>query len=136
MLFLWNCFRKEDYMKKMNILFAVFCVLALSASFSIAADDQPEARRGIRVNVQYDPLGPNNLIVAYVKFINENQYRVEGNWWPVITCEDGNRRQGLVAALNLNQGETLAVNIMRSAACGPGRVKDIYVEMNVNKAGP
>ena len=123
-------------MKTVHILFVVFCVSALLASFRIAGDDQPDPRHGIRVNVQYDPLGPNNLIVAYVKLTNENHYRVEGNWWPVVTCEDGNKRQGLVAVLNMNQGETLVVNIMRSSACGPGRVKDIYVEMNVKKAGP
>ncbi len=124
-------------MKKLLGLSVVFCMLALAVSFGMAADDQHiAARNGIKVRVQYDPQGPNNLIVAYVKFINENQYRVNINWWPIITCENGDKREGAVAAFSMDQGGTYVVTIWRSQACGQGRINNIDVEMDVKQASP
>jgi hypothetical protein len=123
-------------MKKLHVFFVVLFMFASVVSFSIAADDQLATRDGINVRVQYDPMGPNNLIVAYVKFINENQYRVEVNWWPVITCESEDKREGPAASFSMNEGGTYVVNIWRSAACGQGRIKNIDVEMAVKKVNP
>lgn len=122
-------------MKKLWLLFVVLCVSALAAAPVIAADYQT-TRDGVEVTVQLNPLGPNNSIVAYVKFINNNQYRVEVNWMPVITCEGENRREGPAAGFGVNEGETYVVNIWRSAACGQGRIKEFVVEMDVKKTNP
>ena len=95
-------------MKKLHSLFFVFCMFALVVSFSIAAYDQSAIMRdGIKVRVQYDPQGPNSWIVACVTFINENQYRVDVNWRPVITCESGNKREDAYAGFSMNQGKLL-----------------------------
>lgn len=103
----------------------------------MAADYQHVAtHEGVEVMVQYDPMGPNNLIVANVKFVNENKYGVAVSWMPIITCEGDYSREGPVAGFSMNEGETYVVTIWRSAACGPGRIKNFSVNMDAKKANP
>ncbi len=118
-------------------LSVVFCMFALTVSFSTAADGQlATTRDGIKVSVQIDPQGPSSWIVANVTFINENQYRAEVTWWPVIICESGKKREGAISVVSMNQGETYWVNLERPQACGYGRIKNIDVEMFVKKVSP
>ncbi len=123
-------------MKKLYALFFVFCTFGFGVSLSLADDQPPIMRDGIKVIVQVDPQGPNNWIVASITFINENKYRVEVTGLPVITCESGDKREGIFVPFSMNPGETYWVNLERYQACGNGRIKNIDVEITVKKGNP
>jgi hypothetical protein len=130
-------FRKEDSMKKLHSLFFLVCIFALAVSFSIAAGDQLVASRdGVQVRVQIDPQGPNNWIKACIAFINENEYRVDVDWRPIITCESGHKPENVFVPFSIDAGGTYWVNIGRFGACGNGRIKNIDVEISVKKSNP
>ncbi len=114
----------------------LFCVSVLAPPGFAAADYQRvAAREGVEALVQYNPLGPNNLIVAYVKFVNKNRYGVDVDWKPIITCEGGERREGYSEGFSMDEGGTYEVTIWRSSACGSGALRSIGVQMTVKKAG-
>lgn len=124
-------------MKKFFYYFAGVCICVFFVSAVLGAEYQKVVSgEGVDVMVQYDPLGPNNEIVAYVKFINNKQYPVEVNWYPVITCVNENKREGAFNGFSLNQGESLVVKIWRLEACGQGRIKDFKVVLDVKKDNP
>lgn len=124
-------------MKKLHTLFFAFCMFALAVSFSIAADGQlVTARDGVQVRVQIDPQGPNIWIVACITFINENKYRVDVDWRPIITCESGHQPEDVFVPFSINEGGNYWVNIGRFGACGNGRIKKIDVEISVKKSNP
>ncbi len=124
-------------MEKLRGLVFLFCMLALAVSFSIAADGQLVATRdGVKVYVQIDPQGPNNWIVACITFINENKYRVDVDWRPIITGESGHEPEDVFVPFSINEGGTYWVNIGRFGACGNGRIKNIDVDISVKKSNP
>jgi hypothetical protein len=106
------------------------------AASAAAVEDYKDlgTREGVGVMVAIDPLGPNNQITAYVKFVNNNGYKVNIKWTPIITCEGGNIKKDYGADFSLNAGASYAVTIWRSAACGVQGMKDLRVEMEVKKA--
>jgi hypothetical protein len=120
------------------IIFVIISGVALLAASAVLAQDYQHVttQEGVEVMVKYDPLGPNNLVVAYVKFVNNNKYTVNVDWTPTITCEGGDVKVGYGAGFSMNEGKSYGVNIWRSAACGPGRIKDFSVDMEVKRASP
>jgi hypothetical protein len=124
-------------MKKRHNLFFLSCIFVLVVPFSIAAGDQlVTSRDGIKVSVQYDPVGPNNWIKACITFVNENKYRVDVEWRPIITCESGDKPEPVFTPFSIDAGGTYWVNIGRFGACGNGRIKNIDVEISVKKSNP
>ena len=121
-------------MKKLGCLVGLF-VSMFVVSAAVAADrNGPGAREGVDVVVTIDPLGPNNQIAAYVKFVNNNEYKVNIKWTPVITCEGGDKRTGYGADFSMNAGASYEVTIWRSAACGFREMKNLRVEKEVKRA--
>lgn len=121
-------------MKKLCCLIGILCVSLLVISAAMAEDSgQPDAQGGVKVTVKYDPLGPNNLIVAFVEFINNNGYKVHVDWKPIITCEGSNAKKGYGESFDVNEGGSYQVTIWRSAACQGRKLKDLSVEMDVKK---
>ena len=121
-------------MKKLCCLIGIVCVSLLVISAAIAEDlGQPDAKEGVKVTVKYDPLGPNNLIVAFVKFINNNGYRVHVDWNPIITCEGSNSKEGYGEPFDMNEGGSYQVTMWRSAVCQDRKLKDLSVEMDVKR---
>jgi hypothetical protein len=122
----------------MKKLYLFVVVLSAFAASSALAEDYKHlvTHDGVEVMVQYDPLGPNNAIVADVEFVNKNPYSVDVNWKWVITCEGENKREGPTVSFSMDEGGTHVVDIWRLEACGQGRIKDFGVEMDVKKAGP
>ncbi len=120
-------------MKKIYCLFFFVCILTFLASAAGADYQHVDTKDGVEVMVEFNPLGPNNAIVASVKFINTNQYKVEVAWKPLITCDDGSVREGSVGSFGLDGNATSVVNIWRLAACGQREVRDLSVDMEVKK---
>lgn len=124
-------------MKKLYCLFVSVCMSAFVASSLMGADGQDhQTQGGVEVVVQHNPLGPNNAIVAYIKFINNNQFRIEVNWTPVITCAGEKEREGPATSFSMNGGERSVVNIWRLTACGNRPMEGLRVKMDVKKAEP
>jgi hypothetical protein len=122
---------------KVIIFVIISCVTLFAVSGAAAQDYQHiTTQEGVEVMAKYDPLGPNNLVVAYVKFLNNNRYTVNVNWTPKITCEGGDVKIGYGAGFSMNEGKSYEVNIWRSAACGTGKIKDFSVDMEVKRASP
>jgi hypothetical protein len=122
-------------MKKLCCLVGL-CISMFVAS-AAAAEDYKEpsgTREGVDVMVTINPLGPNNQIAAYVKFVNNNAYKVNIKWTPIITCEGGDIKKGYGADFSMNDGASYEVTIWRSTACGFQDVKDITVETEVKRA--
>jgi hypothetical protein len=84
----------------------------------------------------FDPLGPNNQIAAYIRFVNRNSYKVNITWTPVISCGEGPSRKGYGAPFSMDAAASYEVTLWRSSACGVGSIKDVKVEMKVEKAEP
>lgn len=124
-------------MKKLFCFIAALCAAAFFLSAAMAADYQHvPAQEGVEVRVQNNPLGPNNQIVAYVKFTNHNDYKVDVSWKPVITCEGGEKKTGTSADFSMGAGESYTVNIWRSQACGLTKIINLGVDMEVKEAAP
>ena len=119
-------------MKKLLVL--LFFVMTLSLiviSDAIAADTTKE---GVDAIVKYDPLGPNNLIGAFVQFVNHNAYKVRVIWTPVITCSGSDKKEGYGEPFIMNKGESYQATIWRAGTCGNRKLENLSVEMNVEKA--
>lgn len=124
-------------MKKLFCFIAGLCVAAFVLSAAMAADyKQVLTQEGVEVMVQDNPLGPNNQIVAYVKFTNNNDHKVDVSWKPVITCEGGEIKTGANAGFGMSAGESYEVNIWRSQACGLKKIMNLSVDMEVKEAAP
>lgn len=124
-------------MKKFR--FIVLAVLIFLFAASIAAAQQNYhligTQDGVEVMVRYNPFGHNNLIVAFIKFVNTNSYKVDVEWTPFITCEGRPAEKGYGGPFSLHEKKSYEVNLWRSQACGQGNLNQIRVEMNVKKAG-
>jgi hypothetical protein len=121
-------------MKKWYLV--VFCLSMILAS-NVAAQNYETigGEDGVDVLAAIDPHGPNNLVAAYVRFINNNSYEVNIKWTPVMTCQNGNTKKGYGADFSIKGGGSYEVTIWRSGACGERRITDFKVEMAVKKAG-
>ena len=118
----------------------LFCLIiwsftALFAASGAGAQDYRSLseREGVEVMAAFDPLGPNNLIAAYVKFVNKNGYRVNIKWTPLIACVGQAPKEGYGESFSLDAGGTYEVNLWRSAACVTGSIDDLAVDMEVRK---
>lgn len=113
------------------IVGALLCMLSAAA----AIEYQPlVTEEGVEAMVSYDPLGPNNQIVAYVKFVNSNSYKVDVDWRPVITCEGTGVVRGAGGGFSIDAKSTFEVTLWRSMACGLRQIKNLNVRMNVKKS--
>ena len=89
---------------------------------------------GVDAIVKYDPLGPNNLIGAFVQFVNHNAYKVRVIWTPVITFSGSDKKEGYGEPFIMNKGESYQATIWRAGTCGNRKLENLRVEMNVEKA--
>ncbi len=132
-LFLFKRPRKrepEDCMEKLRCLIVIVFVSLLAISAAMASDvNHPETQGGVEVTVIYDPLGPNNLIAAFVNFVNKNAYKVHVSWQPIITCEGSDMTKGYGEPFVMSEGGSYQVTIWRSPTCGNRKLEDIRVEM-------
>ncbi len=105
-------------------------VLLLVVSAAMAGDSFEE---GVEITVRYDPMGPNNAIVAFVRFVNKNTYKVHVDWEPIITCAGSNEKSGYGEPFDIDGGGSYQVNIWRSQTCQDRKLTDLSVNMHVKK---
>ncbi len=123
-------------MKKLSCLVVAVCISVFAASAAMAQDYQLVGKQeGVEVMMKYHPFGYNNLIVAFIKFVNTNTYKVDIDWTPTISCEDLPPKKGYGAPFTLDGKQSYEVTIWRSEACGQAGMKGIQVEMHVKKEG-
>ena len=105
------------------------------ATTAAAIEYQPVAKKeGVEATVSYNPLGPNNQIVAYIKFVNSNSYKVDLDWKPVMTCGAGEVIEGASGGLSLDAKSTFEVTLWRSRACGLRQMEKLDVKMKVKQS--
>lgn len=124
-------------MKKCSCLIVTFCIVVFAASAAMAQKDYKliGARDGVEVMVRYNPFGYNNLIVAFIKFVNTNRYKVDVDWTPLIKCGGRPMKKGYGAPFSIDEKGSYLVTVWRSQACGHETLKAIEVEMTVKKEG-
>lgn len=123
-------------MKTLRFVILVTCISVFAVSFAAAQDYKSIGTLdGVEAMVRYNPFGYNNLIVAFIKFVNTNNYKVDVEWSPLIHCEGLSAKKGYGAPFTLEEKGSYQVTIWRSQACGHGTLKGLEVEMNVKKGG-
>ncbi|MEJ2685130.1 MAG: hypothetical protein P8Z71_12135 [Candidatus Sulfobium sp.] len=123
-------------MKKLRLIIIVACISVFTASAAMAQDYKLIGTLdGVEAMVRYNPFGYNNLIVAYIKFVNMNTYKVDVDWTPLLHCEGLPVKKGYGAPFTLKEKGSYQVTIWRTQACGNGTLKGIEVEMNIKKEG-
>lgn len=123
-------------MKMARGLLVLFCISLFSVSAAWAANYRHlETKDGVEVMAELYPLGPNNQIVAYIKFVNNNSYRVDVNWTPFFACEGSGINSGYGANFSMEAEGSYEVTIWRLGACGNAALKSIRVEMFVKQPG-
>jgi hypothetical protein len=123
-------------MKKFRIILVAVLISVFAASIAMAVDYQSIGTQdGVEIMVSYNPFGYNNLIVAFIKFVNTNTYKVDIDWTPIISCEGFPIKKGYGAPFTLNGKKSYEVTVWRSQACGHADLKSIRVEMHVKKEG-
>ena len=80
-----------------------------------------------------NPLGYNNQIVAYLKFLNKNRYGVQVNWKLTMSCEGTGKKTIDGTAFDMDENGSYEVTIWRSQACGLRSMKGLGVQMDVIK---
>lgn len=122
-------------MRKTHCLIIMLCITIFVASAATAQQDyhQIDQQGGVQVMARYNPFGDNNLIVAFVRFVNTNQYKVNVVWTPFISCQDLPVKRGYGAPFTLGENKSHEITIWRSQACGPAKLEGIKVEMSVGK---
>ncbi len=118
------------------------CCLVIALSISFFAASQAAAqeyrslvtRDGVEVMAAFDPLGPNNQVAAYIRFVNGNRYKVKITWTPFITCKGSNEKKGYGAPFTVDAGASYELRLWRSSACRVGSIKDMRVDMEVRRA--
>lgn len=122
---------------KIRCLIIALCltVFATSAATAQQGYRQIGEQGGVEVMVKYHPFGYNNLVVAFIKFVNANPYKVTVYWTPYMTCENLPVKKGYGAKFGLREKGTHEVNVWRSQACGNATLKNIRVEMHVKEEG-
>jgi hypothetical protein len=122
-------------MKRLFWLIAAFCMVIFLSSPAPAQEYQNlSTKGGVEVMVALDPLGPNNQIAAYIKFVNQNGYKVNITWKPVITCEGEPAKKGYGAPFSMDAASSYEVRLWRSSACAVSSIKDLNVDMEVRAA--
>lgn len=121
-------------MKKLCCLVGLFIFFFVVSAAAVEDYKDPGTDEGVNAMVAIDPLGPNNLVAAFVKFVNHNGYKVNIKWTPLITCEGTKIQKGYGADFSMDAGASYEVTIWRSAACGVPDIKELKVEMEVKKA--
>ena len=123
-------------MKIRCLIIALFItVFAASAATAQQGYQQFGEQEGVEVMVKYHPLGHNNLVVAFIKFVNTNPYKVDVDWIPYMTCENLPVKKGYGTPFSLSEKGTHEVNVWRSQACGNATLQNIRVDMHVKKEG-
>ncbi len=124
----------------MKLLFCVIvtCCIVIHAASGAEAQAYRDlsSKGGVQVMVAIDPLGPNNQIAANIRFVNQNSYRVNVIWTPVITCEGEPAKKGYGSPFSMNAAASYEVRLWRSSACTMGPIKDLKVEMEVSTDAP
>jgi hypothetical protein len=122
-------------MKQLCCLIVAMCMSLFVASGAAAQQySSIGTQDGIEVAAAFDPLGPNNQIAAYIRFVNRNSYKVNITWVPLIACGEEAARKGYGAPFSMDAAALYEVTLWRSSACGVGSIKDLKVEMKVEKA--
>jgi hypothetical protein len=122
-------------MKRSGWLVIALCIVLLVVSAATAQDYKRIASfGGVEVTAAIEPLGHNNLMSAFIRFVNHNQYKVNVAWTPVITCQGAPSRNGYGEPFSMDAGATYVARLWRSSTCGPGSIRNIAVEMTVKRA--
>jgi hypothetical protein len=130
-------FSKEVPMKRLPFYFFVLpaVILIAAAAVAIEIDYQKLTERGgVEALISYDPLGPNNQIAAYLKFINNNDYAVDVTWMPIISCGDGPPKEGISGVSHLDGRASYEVTLWRTGVCGLVKISDFKVKMEVKES--
>jgi hypothetical protein len=123
-------------MKKINCFIIAVCMIAFSVSRVMAQDySQITSQGGVEVTASYNPFGHNNLIVAFIKFVNTNSYAVNVEWTPLISCQGLPVKKGHGTPLTLKAEGSYVVTLWRSQACGQTKLQGVQVDMHVKKEG-
>jgi hypothetical protein len=121
-------------MKKQCGLVVVLCLTLLVWSTATAADYEHLASQGgVDAMVSYHPLGYNNQIVAYLKFLNKNRHGVQVNWKLTINCAGAEKKTIDGDAFDMDEDGSYEVTIWRSQACGLRSMKGLGVQMDVKE---
>jgi hypothetical protein len=127
---------KEGTMKQLCCLIVASCISLFAASGAAAQEySSIGTQDGVEVMAAFDPLGPNNQIAAYIKFVNTNGYKVDITWTPLITCGKGPAKKGFGSPFSMEAAASYEVRLWRLSACGVGSIKKLEVEMKVEKTG-
>jgi hypothetical protein len=122
-------------MKLLRCLIVASCISLIALSAAAGQDYHSIATQGgVEVMAAFDPLGPNNQLAAYVKFVNKNGYKVNVTWTPFITCRRGPAKKGYGAPFSMEAGASYEVNLWRSSTCAVGSIRDVTVDVEVKKA--
>jgi hypothetical protein len=121
-------------MKKLRCLIVVLCLSPLAVSAAIAADYEHLASQGgVEAMVLYNPLGYNNQIVAYIKFLNKNRYAVHVDWKLSMACAGAENKTIDGTAFDMDENGSYEVNIWRSQACGLRAIQGLTAQMDVKE---
>ena len=121
-------------MKKLRGLIVILCLTLLVITAAMAADYEHLASQGgVEAMVRYNPLGYNNQIVAYLKFLNNNRYGVRVNWKLTMTCEGAGKKTIDGTAFDMDENGSYEVTIWRSQACGLRSMKGLGAQMEVKE---
>jgi hypothetical protein len=122
-------------MNRSRSYFGVVCVVLSMVTAAAAIEYQPLAtEKGVEAMVSYNPLGPNNEIVAFIRFVNNNSYKVAVDWKPVIDCGGSEVIKGAAAGFSIDAKSTFEVTLWRSMACGLRQIKNLSVQMTVQRS--
>jgi hypothetical protein len=122
-------------MKLLCCLVVASCISLLALSTAAAQDYHSiTTKAGVEVTASFDPLGPNNQLTAYVKFVNKNGYKVNVTWTPSVTCKKGPAKKRYGAPFTMEAGASYEVSLWRSSTCAVGSIRNLNVDMEVKKA--
>jgi hypothetical protein len=121
-------------MKQLSCLIVASCISLFIASGAAAQQySSIGTQDGVEVMAAFDPLGPNNQIAAYIKFVNKNKFKVDITWAPVISCGKEPAKKGFGSPFSMDAAASYEVRLWRSSACGVGAIKDLRVDMKVER---
>lgn len=128
---------KEKAMRRLRLLVVLVLISLLAASAAMAQQDYQQigGQSGVKVMVRYNPFGYNNLIVAFIRFVNTNSHKVDVDWTPLIKCEGRPVKKGYGEPFSISKKGSYEVTLWRSQACGHATLKAITVRMTVKQEG-
>jgi hypothetical protein len=126
--------RRRTMRRKLRFLIVVACLSLLAVSAASAADYEHLASQGgVEAMVLYNPLGYNNQIVAFIKFLNKNRYAVHVEWKLSMTCAGVEKKTIDGDAFDMDENGSYEVNIWRSQACGLRAMQGLAAQMDVKE---